>query len=190
MKPIKVPIEVSARHLHISKKDFVKLFGKNELTPLKPLSQDKEFAAREEVTFKTLKDTVYNVRILGPFREQTQIELSLTDAYTLGIISMVRPSGELDGTPGLTIIGPVGQIKLKEGVIIPQRHLHCDLVTAKKLGLKAGQKVAVTVGNSRQLTFQRVAVRLRDDFQLRLHLDTDEANAAGIKTGDNGELII
>jgi putative phosphotransacetylase len=190
MKPTEIIIEVSARHIHISKKDFFKLFKKEKLTPLKPLSQAKEFAAREEVTLKTMKYTLYNVRILGPFRDHTQVEVSLTDAYLLGITSMIRHSGDLNGTPGLTLIGPAGKVRLKQGVIVPQRHIHCDPQTAKKLGLKNGQKISVKAGDSRSLTFHNVVVRIREDFKWHLHIDTDEANAAGIKHGDKGEIVI
>ncbi len=190
-QPIKVIIEVSARHLHLSKDDFEKLFGKEKkLTPMKPLFQDGQFASWERVTLKTAKAEIPHVRILGPLRERTQIEISLTDAYNLGIEPLVCRSGDLDGTPGLTLVSDQGEVKTRGGVILSQRHLHASDEDAKKYNLRDGQFVSVKTFGPRALVFNNVIVRIRSDYVWRFHIDTDEANAAGIKSGDEGEIII
>jgi len=189
--PIKVIIEVSARHLHLSKDDFEKLFGKEKkLTPMKSLFQDGQFASWEWVTLKTAKAEIPHVRILGPLRERTQIEISLTDAYNLGIEPLVRQSGDLDGTPGLTLVSDQGEVKTRGGVILSQRHIHASIKEAKKYHLKDGQIVAVKTFGPRALVFNNIIVRIRSDYVWRFHIDTDEANAAGVRNGDEGELII
>jgi len=182
---IKIIIETSARHVHLDKKTLEKLFGKGyKLTPDYSLSQKGEFAAKERVILKTKKGEIKRVRIIGPLRKKTQIEISRTDAFHLKINPPLRLSGDLKNTPGITLIGPKGEVKLKQGVIIAARHIHCDPKTAKKLNLKHGDKVSVRIKGKRGLIFNNVVVRIRKNFVWRMQIDTDEANAAGIrKTG-------
>jgi len=190
-KPIKIIIEVSVRHIHLSNDDFKKLFGSDkELTPMKPLFQDGQFASWEWVTLKTVKAEIPHVRVLGPTREKTQIEISMTDAYTLGIEPLIRQSGHLEGTPGLTLVSDKGEVKTRGGVILTQRHVHASGEDAKKYGLKEGQIVSVKFEGSRGLIFNNAITRVKDDYVWRFHIDTDEANAAGIQQGDEGEVII
>jgi len=190
-QPIKIIAEVSARHLHLSKDDFEKLFGKDKkLTPMKPLFQDGQFAAWEWVTLRTAKAEIPHVRVLGPTREKTQIEISLTDAYTLGIEPLVRESGNLEGTPGLTLISEKGEVKTRGGVILTLRHIHASDKDAEKYGLKNGQIVSVKTLGQRALVFNNVVVRIKQDYVWRFHVDTDEANAADIKNGDECEVIV
>lgn len=188
---MKIPIEISARHIHLSKEDADILFGKNyEFKILKNLSQTGQFAYKEVVKLIGLKGEVDKVRYLGPFRDKTQVEISETDARKLGIDPPVRASGDLAGSAGLKIVGPVGEVEIKEGAIIALRHLHMDPETAKKFGVKDGGKVKVDINGIRDLIFEAVLVRVHPEFRLALHIDTDEANAAGIDEKNHfGELI-
>ena len=188
---IKIPIEVSARHVHLSRKDLDKLFGKGyQLTKIKNLSQPEQFAAKETITIKGKRGEIKNVRILGPVRQKTQVEISKTDAINLKIEAPVRLSGNLKLSGGCILIGPKGKIKLKEGVIIAWRHLHIEPKLAKKYNLKNGQFVSIKVKNTkRSLTFHNVIVRVSPKFRLAFQIDTDEANAAGIDKFGEGELI-
>lgn len=182
---IKVPVGVSNRHVHLSQEDLETLFGKGAtLTVKKDLSQPGQFAAEETVTLIGPKRSIPNVRILGPVRAQTQVEISLTDSYMLGITAPIRDSGNLENTPGLIIEGPKGRIEIKEGVIVAQRHLHLHDSEAAELGLKDQDYVQAKVEGPRALIFDRVLVRVGPKYKKDLHLDIDEANAAGLKTGD------
>lgn len=182
---IKVLIEVSARHIHLSKKDMEALFGVDyQLKNMRSLTQPCDFAAQETLTIKA-GNSLENVRIVGPLREKTQVEVSLTDAIKLGFNPPTRISGDLKGSAGIILIGPMGEIKLEEGVIIARRHLHCATDEAKKLKFKNGQVISAIVGNEREVIFNNIIVRVGDDYKLCLHIDTDEGNAAGInKTGE------
>ncbi len=188
-KPI--PVGISARHIHVSKEDLAKLFGEgHELQPYKDLSQPGQFAAQEQVDLVTEKGTFKKVRILGPVRKQTQIELALTDAMKLGVAIPVRDSGDLKASPGLTVVGPKGSITLDEGVIAACRHIHMDSADAAEFGLKDKDVVQVKVGAAdRCLIFDKVLIRVNDSFRLEMHLDTDEGNAARAKTGDSAAII-
>lgn len=188
---MKIKIEVSGRHIHLSEKDLEKLFGKGyQLKKLKNLSQEGEFAAREEVTVCGKRATFQGVRVVGPCRKETQLEISATDARHLGVDAPVKLSGSLKGTPGIRIEGPKGKLALKKGVIIAQRHLHVNPEEAKKLNLKKGSLVAIRVSGGRGLLFENVAVRIADNYKLDLHIDTDEANAAGVDERNcYGELV-
>jgi len=183
-----VPIEISARHIHLTQKHFEKLFGKKNPTPLRKLSQS-QFAAKETVDLVFKDRVIKNVRIVYPFRKKTQVELSLTDAIHLKIKPVFRLSGDLKNTPGIKIVGPKGEINLKEGVIIPLRHLHVSPEEAKKLNLKNKEKVKIRILGKRALIFENVIVRVKKGFNLALHLDTDEGNAAGIPKKGKGILI-
>lgn len=190
-RPIKIIVEVSTRHVHLSKDDFEKLFGKDkQLTPMKPLFQDGQFAAWEWVTLKTIKAAIPHVRALGPLRKNTQIEISMTDAYTLGIEALVRQSGDLEGTPGLNLVSDKAEVQTRGGVILTHRHIHARDTDASKYGLKDGQVVSVKIGGQRGIIFNNVVVRVRSDYVWRFHIDTDEGNAAGVKNGDEAEVIV
>lgn len=184
---IKIPIEVSARHIHLSLKDLEALFGKEyNLKKIKKLTQPKEFAAKETLTIKSKDRVLKNVRIIGPVRDKTQVELSITDSIYLKINPPIRNSGDLKGSASVILIGPKSKIKLKEGVIICQRHLHCHSKESKKLGLKDKTAISVKTEGKRSVVFNNVIVRISDDYKLAMHIDTDEGNAAGINKKTNG----
>ncbi len=190
MPKVKVPIEISARHVHTSKDDYKKLFGPKSIPcVMKLLSQPGQYAATQMVKIKGPKGEIDDVRILGPFRDETQIEISGTDARRLGVSAPVKISGDHKNTPGLTLIGPKGRIKLKSGVIIAERHLHISDRMAKKLNLKDHDKVKIDVSGVRDLMFESVPVRVDPSYRLSFHIDTDEANAAWVHNGDTGVLI-
>ncbi|MFH0923913.1 MAG: phosphate propanoyltransferase [Candidatus Falkowbacteria bacterium] len=192
MRYAKIIIETSARHVHISKADFEAVFGKGaELTMLRRLSQPHSYAANEVVDLKTSKDELRNVRILGPLKDRTQVEISKTDSYYLGIPALARESGNLDGTPGITIVGPKGEVKIRSGVILAHRHIHASPADAKKYKVKRGQLVSVKFQGPRGVKFYNVLVRVDKKFSWRMQIDTDEANAAGIDEEHNvGEVIV
>ena len=188
---IRIPIAVSARHAHLSQATVDEAFGRGyQLRPRTWLSQTGQFAAQETVALSGPKGQLDNVRVMGPPRDCDQIELSRTDEHTLGIEAPVRISGDLAGTPGVTVIGPAGRRVLKQGVISARRHIHMNAQDAVRLGVQDGQSVQVRIDSAgRDLIFGDVTVRIRRDFQLELHLDTDEANAAGVASGDWAELL-
>jgi putative phosphotransacetylase len=188
-KNIKVPVEISARHVHLSKEDFEKLFGKNKLpTSIRKLSQPGEFASKEKVGIINGKER-FNVRVLGPLRSHSQAEISLTDAYSLKLepLPKIRISGDIEGTTKVLIKGPKGQVKIP--AIIAQRHLHCSEDEAKKLRLKNHQIISVKIIGQRKTTFYNILVRISKKYDLAVHLDTDEANAAGISGETFGEIV-
>ena len=185
----KIPIEVSARHMHISQKDLEKLFGEGyKLKKLRELYQPLDFASKEELIIKNGSEEL-EVRIIGPVRKNTQVEISLTDAFYLDIRPPVRKSGDIAFTPGITLINKKKKksLKIKRGVIIAQRHIHCNSEEAKQLKLK--KYVSVKVGGNRGLAFDKIKVRVSKDYKLSMHVDTDEANAAGINKKTKGHLI-
>lgn len=188
----KVTVGISARHVHLSREDMDKLFGPgSELTFVKALTQPGQFSAEEKVTLVGPKREIKNVRVLGPLRSQTQVEISRTDAFTLGIEPPVRDSGDLANSAPLKIVGPKGEVELKEGAIIAKRHIHMTPADAERLGLKDKQLVSVRVKEGeRALTFDEVLVRVSEKFALDFHVDTDEANAAGLKNGQLVEIIL
>lgn len=186
----KVIIEVSARHVHLSPKHLATLFGKNhKLIRLKDLSQTGQYACKETITLKTRDGRLENLRLIGPTRNKTQLELSLTDARKLKIMPPVRLSGDLAGSAGATLVGPKGVVKLREGVIIAECHVHCDPATAKSLGLTNKSILEIKVAGTRPLIFSNVPVRIDPSFVFRFHVDTDEGNAAMIDSGSRGEII-
>jgi putative phosphotransacetylase len=186
-----VLVEVSARHVHVSREDLDILFGKgHELTPKKDLSQPGQFACEERVTVVGPKKELKNVTILGPVRPKTQVEISMTDARSIGIVSVVRESGDIAGTPGCKIVGPEGEVELKEGVIVAKRHIHMTTADAEKYHLKDKQIVSVKIDtNGRATVYDDVVVRVSDSFALAMHIDTDEGNAAGVGPAQIGEII-
>lgn len=186
---VKVPVEISARHIHLSKADFEKLFGKNKkLEPIKKLSQPGEFASKNKVEIINGKEKL-NARILGPLRENSQAEISLTDAYILKLnpLPKVRLSGDTHGTINVNVKGHKAQIKIP--AIIAQRHLHCSEEEAKKLKLKNHQIISVKIPGQRKTTFHNILVRISKKYKLAFHIDTDEANAVGISEKTFGEII-
>lgn len=189
---MKILVETSARHIHLSKKDFEILFGENATpTRKKELSQPGQFACVEKVDIIGTKGEIKSVTILGPFREQTQVEISLTDARKLGIAVPIRDSGDLSGTPGCTLVGPNGTLRLSQGVMVARRHIHLDPKTALNFNLEDRQLVQVKItSESRSLIFDDVRVCIDENFRPAVHVDTDEANAAGITFGTYGEVLI
>jgi len=187
---IKIPVEISARHIHLCQKDLESLFGLgHELKKIKQLGQPSDFAAQETISIKNGSKILENIRVVGPLREKTQIELSGTDAFYLEINPPIRLSGDLKNSAGAVLIGPAGEIKLDEGIIVAQRHIHCATDEAKKFGLKNGEEVSVEIQGERPVTFHNVKIRLKDNYKLCLHLDTDEGNAAGINKTGQGLII-
>ncbi|MFZ5975885.1 MAG: phosphate propanoyltransferase [Bacillota bacterium] len=186
-----IVVGVSNRHAHLCREDLNALFGAgHELTVLKELKQPGEFAAEEVVTITGPKGSIFNVRILGPVRNKTQVEISNTDSFVLGIKPPVRESGNVEGSPGIVLTGPKGSIKKDEGVIIARRHIHMPVEYAKTRGIKDGDCVCVrTLSGERQLVFGNVLARVSDRFALEMHIDLDEANAGGIKNGDRVRLV-
>lgn len=187
---MKIPIAVSARHAHLSSSTVRKLFGDGyQLRVHKWLSQTGQFSAEETVSLIGPRGRLEHVRLMGPPRERDQVELSRTDECTLGVDAPLRISGDLSQTPGLQVAGPAGSVTLAGGVITARRHIHMNPAEAQRLGVRDGQTVRVKVdSNGRDLIFGDVTVRVAPDFRLELHLDTDEANAAGVTNGDYGEI--
>ena len=183
-------VGVSQRHVHLSRQDLDTLFGKGyELTHKKTL-MGREFASNEVVTLvgPSLR-AIENVRILGPVRKNTQVEISRTDTFVLKVSPPVRPSGEVAGSEKLVLVGPKGSVYLKEGVIIANRHIHLTPQYAEKQGIKDNDYVDVEVEGIKPTKFFDVQVRVRDDFNVEMHIDTDDANAAGIRNGDRVKII-
>ncbi len=185
-----VKIGVSQRHVHLSREDLDTLFGKGyELTHKKTL-MGKEFASNEVVTLvgPSLK-SIENVRVLGPVRKDTQIEISRTDTFVLKISPPVRPSGEIKGSEKLVIVGPKGSVYLKEGVIIANRHIHLTPEFAKSMNLESDDYVDVVIDGVKPTKFYDVQIRIREDFNVEMHIDTDDANSCGLKNGDVVHII-
>ncbi|SDF56513.1 phosphate propanoyltransferase [Sporolituus thermophilus] len=180
-----IPVGISNRHIHLSVRDIQVLFGPGyELTKLKELNQPGEFAANETVILVGPKGVIKDVRVLGPVRKFTQVEISRTDAFLLGINPPVRDSGQIAGSAGITVVGPHGALVLTEGVICAARHLHMSPNDALRFGVKDGDRIWVEIEGERGTIFKNVLVRVHPNFRLELHLDIDEANAAGVKNGD------
>ncbi|BCJ94607.1 phosphate propanoyltransferase [Anaerocolumna cellulosilytica] len=185
-----VPIGVSARHVHLTQEHVETLFGSGyELTKKKEL-MGGQYASNELVTIVGLKlRALENVRILGPVRKASQVEVSATDAIKLGIKAPIRESGDIEGSAPIAIVGPKGVVYLQEGCIIAKRHIHMSPVDAKAAGVINGDVVSVRVENERGTTFNHVSIRVDKSFTLEMHIDTDEANASKISTGDTAVLI-
>ena len=185
-----IKVGVSQRHIHLSREDLDALFGKGyELTKKKTL-MGREYASEECVTLvgPSLK-SIERVRVLGPVRKHTQVEISKTDTFILKVSPPVRPSGEIEGSERIVVVGPKGSVYLKEGVIIANRHIHLTPDYASRHGIKDGDYVDVIVDSVKPTKFYGVQVRVRDDFNVEMHIDTDDANSAGIKNGDFVRII-
>ena len=185
-----IKVGVSARHVHLSQADLETLFGKgHELTPKKMLMGD-QFAAEECVTLVSPSlRSIEGVRVLGPVRPHSQIEISRTDTFKLKVSPPVRPSGEIKGSAPMALVGPKGSVFLNEGCIIANRHIHMTTEDAEKYGIKDNDIVDVEIQNSKPTRYYNVQVRVHKDFNTEMHIDTDDANAAGIKTGDHVEIL-
>ena len=181
-----IPIGISNRHIHLSRADMDVLFGKgSELTWKQDLKQPGQYACQETVIVRGPKGEFKKVRVLGPLRPETQLEISKTDSFTLGVSTPVRESGDLKNTPGIEIIGPAGSVKKDQGVIVALRHIHMSTEDAKKFGVKDKDVVDVVVGNeTRKAILTNVLVRVSDKFVLEMHLDIDEGNAVGAGNND------
>ena len=188
---MKFLVETSARHVHVTQEHLEILFGKGyELTKKKDLSQPGQFACEERVTVVGPKKELKNVSILGPVRKATQVELSLTDARSIGVAAPVRESGAIAGSAVCKLIGPAGEVDLTEGVIAAKRHIHATTADAEQLGVKNGDIVSVKIDtDGRSLIFGDVVVRVSDSYALAMHIDTDESNAAGCGREQYGEIV-
>ena len=185
-----VPVGVSARHIHLTQEHVEALFGEGyQLTKKKGL-MGGQFASNEKVTIVGLKlRAIENVRILGPVRSKSQVEISATDALRLGVKAPIRESGNIAGSAAIAVVGPKGAIYLNEGCIVAKRHIHMAPQDAMAAGVHDGDIVSVKADNERGTTFNNVQIRVDDSFTLEMHIDTDEANAAKIATGDTVRII-
>lgn len=186
-----IPVGVSNRHIHLTEEDLETLYGKGyKLTPLKELSQPGQYACKELLTLigPSLRP-IENVRVLGPLRKKSQVEISATDSYLLKVKPPVRESGNVSGSAGIRIIGPKGVVELDEGCIVANRHIHMSPSDAARFGVKDGDKVTVDVVGKRRTRWYDVQIRVSPDFNLEMHVDTDDANAAGIGNGSKVRIV-
>jgi putative phosphotransacetylase len=185
-----VPLAVSARHCHVSQTDLEALFGKGyTLTKKSDLSQPGQFAANETITIAGPRGSLKKVRILGPARHMTQVEVSRTDSIKLGVTPPLRESGDIKGSAPITLIGPKGSLYKKEGLIIAQAHIHMTPEDAKGFGVKNGEYVEIKVSGERPVTFGKVLIRVSSRYKLEMHIDTDEANASLLSGKQAGKLV-
>ena len=184
-----VPVEASGRHVHVTREQALALFG-HPLTPKRSLSQPGQYLAEERVKVVGPKGEFANVAVLGPERPEGQVEISLTDGKTLGIQPPIRQSGDVADTPGAVLEGPLGRVRLKNGVIAAQRHIHLHPRDAENFGVRDKQVVKLQVYSRRPVVFADVLVRVREDFAAAVHLDYDEANACGFEPGDLGRILV
>ena len=188
LQRIFVELEASGRHVHVTREQAMTLFG-HGLTPKRPLSQPGQYLANERVTVQGPKGRFEHVAVLGPEREQAQVEISLTDGKTLGIDPPIRPSGSVEDTPGAVLIGPCGTVAIRQGVIAALRHIHMTPEDARIMGVSDKQRVKLQTYTKRPVIFDDVLVRVSPDFATFVHLDYDEANACGFQTGDLGRIL-
>lgn len=189
MKKI-LPIALSNRHIHLSQEDLDKLFGEGyTLNKFKDLSQPGQYACEEKVDAVGPKGTIKGVRILGPVRPETQFEISVSDAFKLGVRTEIRDSGDIENTPGLKLVGPVGEATMDKGVIVAARHIHMNTEDAKEFDVKDKDRVKIKIEGPRGLTFDEVLVRVSDSYALEMHVDVEEGNACGVKNCELVELI-
>ena len=190
MMNLKLPIALSNRHIHLSQEDVEILFGEGyELTYMRDLSQPGQYACEERVDVVGPKNTIKGVRVLGPTRGSTQLEVSITDAFKLGVEPVIRNSGDIADTPGAKLVGPKGEVELEEGIIIAARHIHMHTDDGKRFGVEDNDIVKVKTEGPRAVVFENVLVRVDDSFALEMHVDLEEGNASGVKNGDMVELI-
>lgn len=185
-----VPIGVSNRHVHLSQNDLESLFGSGyELTKIKDISQPGQFACKETVTIAGPKGAIEKVRVLGPTRKQSQVEILKSDCFKLGINAAMRMSGDLDGTPGITLIGPQKSLFLTQGAIVAKRHIHMLPGDARRFGVTDGQVVSLKVSGERGGILGNVVIRVTTTSALECHIDTEEANAMDLKNGSKITII-
>ena len=184
-------VETSARHIHVNEEQFKILFGEDAKLEVRgPLSQPGQFVSFSRLDIVGPKKTIPNVSILGPFRKSAQVEVSATDARTLGVPAIIRESGDTKGSAPIKLVGPAGELELEEGLIVAKRHIHMTPADAEEMGVKNGEIVKVEVNTAeRSLIFGDVVVRVRDDFALAMHIDTDESNAAGCSGTVYGKIV-
>jgi putative phosphotransacetylase len=186
----RIPVGVSARHMHVRQEDLEQLFGEgHRLTKMRDLNQPGEFAAEETVTVVGPKRRFFDVRILGPVRRSTQVELAYSDGIYLGLDLPHRLSGDVEGSAPIILVGPKGVLSLSEGAIRAKRHIHVNPRDAAHLGVRNGQVVSVRTTGEMSVTFNNVVIREGEGLNLEMHVDTDEANAAGLRCGDPVELL-
>lgn len=183
-----IPVELSARHVHLSEADALALFGA-PLTPARELSQPGQFLCRERVRLIGPKGVMDNIAVLGPARGSSQVEISRTDARILGVDTPVRQSGDIDGTPGIILASQTGIVGLERGVIVAARHIHMTPDDARRLGVRDNERVCVRVGGERPLVLEDVVVRVHENFRLSMHIDFDEGNSAGWSSAVTGTII-
>lgn len=186
---MKVILGVSNRHVHLTKDDYYTLFGDEPMNKVKDLRQPGQFASDKFVTIKNGDRQIFNVRVLGPFRNYTQVEISKTDAFTLKVNPPIRTSGDLEGTSPITIVGPKGELNKDKGCILANRHIHISLEEVKKYNLEGVKKVKVKVDGEKGGILNNVYLKIMEPSVLEMHIDTDEGNAFGVKTGDELEII-
>lgn len=185
-----VKIGVSNRHVHLNRKAMDVLFGlSSELTRRNNLGQPGQYAAEETVTLRGPKGEIKKVRVLGPLRSETQVEISVGDGYLLGIKAPVRDSGDLNETPGIELIGPNGTLQLEKGVIVAGRHIHMSPAEAAVFGVNDRDTVSVEIDGPRGAVLKNVLIRVDDNFSLEMHIDVEEANAIGVSNGAHGRII-
>ena len=186
-----VPIGISNRHIHLPREHVEVLFGKGyQLTKCKDLSQPGQYACKEQLTIVgPSMRAIEGVRVLGPERKKSQVEISRTDSFTLKVKPPVRESGDLVGSAPITIIGPKGIVTLDEGCIIANRHIHMSVEEGEKFGVRDGEYVDVEINGERRSLFYDVQIRVHKDFRLEMHIDTDDANAAGVGNGFKAKLL-
>ncbi|MEW9095998.1 MAG: phosphate propanoyltransferase [Clostridiaceae bacterium] len=185
-----IPVGVSNRHIHLSQKDLNILFGENyQMTKMKDLSQPGQYACKETLTICGPKGAIEKVRILGPTRSKTQVEVLAGDCFKLGAVPHPRLSGDLSKTPGITLIGPKGSVQIEEGLIVAQRHIHMTPEDAKSLGISDGQIVSIKFDDLRGGIYNNVVIRANDASKLECHIDTEEANAMNIACGSKVKIV-
>ncbi len=186
---MRIPIWISNRHIHLSQNDVEKLFGEgHQLTNLRNISQPGQFACEEVITLIWPKGKIEKVRVVGPTRKMTQVEIMLADNFVLWTAAPIKISGETEGLEYITMVWPKWEVSGRY-LLVTKRHLHCTVKESQELGIKNGDTIKIHVWGIRGLVFENVAVRARDDYALDFHVDIEEANAAGLKTGDRGEII-
>ena len=183
-----IPVELSARHVHLSHEHIKELFG-NKLTIAKELSQPGQFLSGERLRLIGPKGVIDNVAVLGPAREDSQVEISFTDARILGVSVPVRSSGDIDGTPGVILASQTGIVGLEKGMIVAARHIHMNSADSTRFGVKDREKVSFALDSARPVILEDVIVRVNDNFKLAMHIDFDEGNAAGWNNGTSGRII-
>ncbi|WFD11762.1 phosphate propanoyltransferase [Tepidibacter hydrothermalis] len=185
-----IPVGISNRHVHLSQSDMNCLFGEgHQMAKMKDLSQPGQYACKETVTICGSKGAIEKVRILGPVRSKTQVEVLVGDSFKLGVVSPIRLSGDLHGTPGITLVGPKGSIQITEGLVVAQRHIHMNCEDAQRLGVHDGDIVSIEVNGARGGIYNNVAIRANDTSVLECHVDTEEANAMDINSSSKIKII-